>query len=232
MPFSPEDTQFETNAEAQWISLSDLMTGMMMVFLLISILYMIKVESETHKMREVAVVYQETREELYKDLMNEFGKDLEGWGAEITPDLAVRFSDPDVLFNTGKAEVKPRFEAILGDFFPRYVRIITSDKYKAAIEEIRVEGHTSSVWNGSSTTDDAYFKNMELSQARTRSALRYMIALDNVKDNAEWLRRHVMANGLSSSHLILRADGTEDPVKSQRVEFRIRTDAESKVTTI
>ncbi len=204
----------------------------MMVFLLIAVCFMIKIEGQAIKTREVAVVYQETQKELYNDLVAEFSKDLPAWGAEITPDLAIRFSDPNVLFNTGKSDLKPRFAQILDEFFPRYVAIITKDQYKGSIEEIRVEGHTSSVWNGATSAEDAYFKNMELSQARTRSAVHYMMGLPTVSPNAAWLQSHIMANGLSSSHPILGADGLEDPVRSQRVEFRIRTDAQSKIMTI
>ena len=43
--------------EAHWISVSDLMSGLMMVFLLISIIYMVKIEKETQKIREVAMMY-------------------------------------------------------------------------------------------------------------------------------------------------------------------------------
>jgi len=232
MSLHAEENPFDTNTEAQWISLSDLMTGLMMVFLLIAVAYMIKIESDVAKTRQVAVVYQEVRHDLYKDLVKDFDKDLPGWGAEITKDLAVRFNEPDVQFNTGKADLKPRFQQILADFFPRYVKIITADKYKGAIQEIRVEGHTSSTWNGAATQEDAYYNNMELSQARTRSTLRYILGLPGVEKDSDWLRSHVTANGLSSSHPIKQADGTEDMARSQRVEFRIRTDADSKIATI
>jgi hypothetical protein len=47
-----------------------------------------------------------------------------------------------------------------------------------------------------------------------------------------WLRQFLTANGLSSSRLIRNADGTENEALSQRVEFRIRTDSDSKINTI
>ncbi len=40
------------------------------------------------------------------------------------------------------------------------------------------------------------------------------------------------ANGLSSSHLILDANGAEDPVRSRRVEFSIRTDAKEQMVRV
>ena len=36
-------------------------------------------------------------------------KDLPGWGAVLLRDLTVRFKEPEVLFDTGKDVLKPRF---------------------------------------------------------------------------------------------------------------------------
>ena len=218
--------------EAQWIALSDLMTGLMMIFLLIAVAFMMKVEADSAKIRQVAILYDQTRQELYNDLHKEFEKDLPIWGAELTPDLIVRFREPEVLFATGNDALKPKFQDILHNFFPRYVKIITSPKYKGSIQEIRIEGHTSSLWKGADNADEAYFKNMELSQSRTRSALRFVLGLSELNQNSDWLRKYVTANGLSSSHLVTDASGAENVQRSQRVEFRIRTDAEGRIATI
>ena len=47
----------------------------------------------------------------------------------------------------------------------------------------------------------------------------------------EWLRGLITANGLSSSHLIMR-NGKEDKDLSRRVEFRVRTNAEKQLEDI
>jgi chemotaxis protein MotB len=47
----------------------------------------------------------------------------------------------EVLFDTGKADLKLHFKQILQEFFPRYVGIIASPKYQGSIQEIRIEGH-------------------------------------------------------------------------------------------
>ena len=217
--------------EAQWISLSDLMTGLMMMFMLIAIAFMMKVEADAAKIKRVAILYDQVRHELYGELYNEFKKDLGSWGAEITPDLAVRFQEPEVLFNTGEDKLKPKFQRILQDFFPRYIKIVTAEKYKDKVQEIRIEGHTSSLWAGAANPEEAYFNNMGLSQSRTRSTLRFVLGLPGVQKDADWIRKHTTANGLSSSHLI--EDGEkEDTQRSQRVEFRIRTDADSGMASI
>jgi outer membrane protein OmpA-like peptidoglycan-associated protein len=220
-------------SEDHWIPLSDLMTGLMVMFLLIAVCYMVRVEADADKIKTVAVAYTDTRDALYEALRREFSADLPRWHARLLKDdLTIRFSEPDILFAEGSSELKPAFRQILDDFFPRYVRILTSPKFRAAISEIRIEGHTSSDWVGARSPDVAYLHNMELSQARTRSTLLYVLALPRLRGDVDWLRRFVTANGLSSSRPILDASGEEDAVRSRRVEFRIRTDAETRIAKI
>ena len=57
-------------------------------------------------------------------------------------DSIVRFEEPIIFFNRGSATLKEEFKVILNDFFPRYLKILTSDKYRDDVEEIRIEGHT------------------------------------------------------------------------------------------
>lgn len=218
--------------EEHWIPLSDLMTGLMMMFMLIAILYMIKVENETQKIKDVAVIYNEMRSHLYDELNAEFEQDLIKWGAELDKDLTIRFKEPDVLFDTGKDGLKPKFIEILNNFFPRYIKILSSGKYKQSIEEVRIEGHTSSMWSVGTPANTAYFLNMELSQARTRSVLQYVLLLPRINGQQQWLKEHLTANGLSSSKLIYDANGKENKEGSQRVEFRVRTNADARISEI
>lgn len=215
-----------------WIPLSDLMTGLMMVFLLIAILYMVKTENEAQKITDVAVLYDELKDQLYLDLKNEFDRDLVRWGAELSKDLAIKFKEPDVLFDTGKDSLKPKFVEILSDFFPRYLGILSLDKYRDSIEEVRIEGHTSSIWGVNTLEDQAYFLNMALSQSRTRSVLQYVFLLTKSVTQKQWLKEHLTANGLSSSKPIVSMTGKEDAERSQRVEFRVKIDSDEKINEI
>jgi hypothetical protein len=66
----PKDFEIRHQAPEQthWIPLADLMTGLMMVFLLIAITYMVKVEAASQHIREIAVLYERMKIELYDDL--------------------------------------------------------------------------------------------------------------------------------------------------------------------
>jgi hypothetical protein len=50
--------------------------------------------------------------------------------------------------------------------------------------------------------------------------------------NRAWLKRFVTANGLSSSQPILNDDQSENLEMSRRVVFRVRTDAETRISKI
>ncbi len=221
----------DSDEGSEWITISDLMTGPMVLFLVVALGYMIQIQLKNERMLRVAETYAELHEDLYVDLREEFKDELPRWSARLdSSSLAVTFTEPDVLFRPGSTEIRPAFAEILGDFYPRYIAILSGHKYKSEIEEIRIEGHTSSEWYGLPALD-AYFMNMDLSQRRTQSVLKNAISLIHEDSLREWVRLNLTANGLSSSKLIM--DGTvEDSARSRRVEFRVRTRAEDRIGKI
>lgn len=226
------EAELEQESEEHWIAVSDLMSGLMMLFLLIAVMYLVIVERKNDEIERVVVLYEDLREELYTELLAEFSVDLPLWGAELDRDLKFRFTNTSVLFEEGQSELKPAFATILSDFFPRYLAILTSTAYRDDILELRIEGHTSSSWTLATDGDDAYLRNMALSQERTRSTLGFLMGLENVVHEKNWLRERMTANGLSSSQLILQDDGSEDAERSRRVEFVLVTDAQTRLSTI
>ena len=218
--------------EEQWISISDVMAVTMMIFMFLTVLFMATVQADKDSIERIAVTYNRLQKNLYKDLMREFKNDLPKWSAEIHREtLSITFKEPDVLFEQAEADLKEEFKNILIDFFPRYVRILTGRKYKADIEEVRIEGHTSSEWTTLTGEKVAYFKNMALSQQRTRAVLEYVLNLKAVSRDFTWLKGRLTANGLSSSKPVLE-NGRENRKKSRRVEFRVRTNAEKRMAQI
>ena len=233
----------EQDTEEHWISISDMMAGLMVIFLFIAISYMLHIRADKEKIEQIAVTYEKLQSDLYNDLEKEFRKDLDEWNAVLNKQtLSIRFKEPEVLFAKGKAEVRPLFRKILDEFFPRYIKILTETrtddgeyKYKDDIAEIRIEGHTSSEWEGVRDREEvAYILNMKLSQDRTRRVLNYVLQIENpqIQQNKKWIRDNLTANGLSSSKLILNPDGTENSQESRRVEFRVRTNAEKRIVEI
>ena len=158
--------------------------------------------------------------DIYEALQKEFQADLVTWNAEIfRENLIFRFKAPDVLFPSGSSKLTPRFEKILSNFIPRYVNVL--QRFSDYIDEIRVEGHTSSEYSNQPTALGKYIANMGLSQDRTREVTNFaLLSIDDQK--RIWLQKLLTANGLSSSKLI-EINGVEDRQNSRRVEFTVRT---------
>jgi outer membrane protein OmpA-like peptidoglycan-associated protein len=220
------------SSDTQWVPISDLMSVLMMLFLFISVIYMRHLQIGKERIEEIAVTYSKLQRDLYKELQGEFEKDLPIWNAIIdSQTLSFRFKEPDILFNQGEANIKEEFKIVLNNFFPRYITILTKSKFKEDIDEIRIEGHTSSEWRNDVSKDYSYFMNMELSQNRTRSVLSYVMMLPAVNDIKPWLQKKLTANGLAFSQPIL-VNNVEDKSLSRRVEFRVKTNAESRIVKI
>lgn len=58
-----------------WLSVSDLMTGLMVIFLFVAIAYISRVQ----KNQSVLTDYVETKKELHDKLVKEFSSDVEKW---------------------------------------------------------------------------------------------------------------------------------------------------------
>jgi outer membrane protein OmpA-like peptidoglycan-associated protein len=211
------------------LSTGDLMASLLMVFVLCLIGTMLQLQEEFDDKSNVAERYKELQTQIYIDLQEEFKDDLKTWGAEIDKEqLIFRFTEPDILFQVGRSEVKQEFKDILKSFFPRYVKVLSSENYKNHIEEIRVEGHTSSEGQNGMTDEEAYFYNMKLSQDRTRSVLSFV--LDQLGNNVyKWTKLRTTANGLSSVKPIAKNNTEANRKLNRRVEFRIKTDAEKQI---
>ncbi|EJF06438.1 outer membrane protein/peptidoglycan-associated (lipo)protein [Thiovulum sp. ES] len=215
----------------QWISISDVMSGLMLIFLLISVGYMIEIEEEKDKIKSIATAYENSQKALNEALNNEFQKDLKIWNAEILDNNTIRFKDPNMLFQTGRSNLKNDFEKILEDFFPRYIFILTDSKFRDEIEEVRIEGHTSTNWNGAKNKNERYIKNAKLSQDRAFAVLDYCIELPKIYSEVDWLIKRFRANGVSFAKPILQ-NGVENEELSRRVEFRVITNTEEKIYDI
>ena len=64
-----------------WLTVSDLMAGLMMVFLFIAIAFMRHVSIERDKIKDVAVAYQQNQVAIFDALNEEFRNDLSQWKA-------------------------------------------------------------------------------------------------------------------------------------------------------
>lgn len=217
-----------------WMSVSDLMTGLMILFLFVAVAYMIQVQDN----QSVLTDYVETKQQLHDRLVNEFKGDTAKWKMVVGKDLSMKFKEPEVLFALGSGEIKPKFMEILDEFIPRYLNILltTDTTLRKRIQEIRIEGHTDDL-RMVKYGKDPYLSNVLLSQERAYNVLKYIREMKTFElytpEQKKLLDYWFTANGLSygkaldskESYAALSGD-TIDKEKSRRVEFRIVTTGE------
>lgn len=217
------DEILENDIDNSWISIADIMSGLMMVFMFmfVAVAFMYQLQHQ----KDLNNAFQDTyRAELNKALHETFDENLVVWKATITEDNIFRFSAP---FDAGSSEMSYEFKQVISAFFPRYIALLTKTKFRNEIEEIRIEGHTSDGWGENVSEDDNYINNMYLSQKRASRVLEYSYRLHDyfVQKNQRWLKKYLRANGMSFSNLIYKSkEGVvEDKDRSRRVEFRVVT---------
>ncbi len=217
-----------------WPSFTDLLTTILLVILLVLLGIITKEQLEAkakseeleaqaakiEQQEEVINYLMGVKKEIIEDLIAEFAKtDLKMEIDEKTG--AIKFQN-DLLFETGKSEIRPEFKQQLQSFIPTYIDIIYG-KYSEHLAEIVVEGHTDDVGQ--------FMNNLELSQNRAFSVVRYVLSDEfgefpykgEVKDV-------ITANGRSESQLkYLDEEKKEvDRKNSRRVEFKFRLKANTE----
>jgi len=205
----------------------------------ISISYIIQIKNKQKERDQILEEFRDTKVSLYLDLKKEFESDFveSKWNATLDEDLSIKFLNERVLFDYNQSEIKPEFKKILDDFFPRYMKILLSDKYREKIAEVRIEGHTDSRGN--------YMYNVHLSQERTANVLDYVLfnpksVFNTFNYQTRCLVRFwLTANGFSYGRTVdenfqftLTSGNSENQQKSRRVEFRIITKSDEVIKQI
>lgn len=230
------------NSGNNWVSFSDIMTGLMIIFLFISISYMLEVQKKQAERDEIFEEFKATKEELYNELDSVFKSDFQEWKVKLDKDLSIKFTNPDVLFKSGETTIRPKFDTILQSFLPRYFDVLLQKKYKDKISEIRIEGHTDTV-PAPSFDKDPYIGNILLSQQRAAEVLKYFRNMNYYKTlsktDEKFLQFWLTANGLSygrtvdsNGELTIISGLPINNKKSRRVEFRIVTTSDKLIERV
>ena len=212
-----------------WMSVSDLMTGLMIIFLFVAVSYMVKVQENQSMLTD----YVDTKKSLHDKLVNEFKGDTLRWQMSIGKDLTMKFENPTVLFSQGEWDLTPQFKDILEEFLPRYFDILLNDSLSDKIQEIRIEGHTDTV-PYPRLDPDPYIANIILSQRRALSVVKYFRELPSFQRYNEEQQRKIefwlTANGFSYGKTLdnegkytMVTNNSINLDKSRRVEIRIVT---------
>ena len=72
--------------------------------------------------------YEESKVALYNELNEAFKNDFEKWNLKLDDDLSIKFTNPQVLFQTGKSDITPYFQNILMEFLPKNLSVVLQRK--------------------------------------------------------------------------------------------------------
>lgn len=118
-----------------------------------------------------------------------------------------------VFFDFNSAKLSAEGQQLLDKFLPAYMSVLLSDDYKDYLGEIIIEGHTDSVGE--------YMTNLELSQSRAQTVVRYCLTTPALtREQRELLRTLIVPKGKSYTDPVYNADGSINDEKSRRVEFK------------
>ena len=205
-----------------WISFSDIMSGVLIVFILLFIFELLQYKSKEILKdgksdgtgeNEISQYVPSTRNEIIKKLSSGF----QGSGLDIKIDnnTGVIMLSEEILFDYASSELKPEGKELLKKFAPIYMDTLLSDEsIKSQLYEIIIEGHTDSV--------STYLFNLKLSQERAYSVAEYILSDDVEYEHKDEVEKYLTANGRSYSKIIKNEDGSENAYASRRVEIKFR----------
>ena len=162
-----------------WISISDLMTSLLFVFILI-LAYMILATQETKEKADSKIKAFEkninARTELLQTLKDSLSKNK--IIVEIDKDDGTMRITKEKLFDSSKAEIRDEKKWIIEGVTTQLLELMELEKYHNAINTIFIEGHTDNI-NLNKGHDGFRWTNMELSSQR---AINTFLLMDEISD--------------------------------------------------
>lgn len=197
--FEMEGEVLEEQDSGVWLSIGDLMSGLLMFFALLFITVMVQLKQ-----------YQEAFDKLPLVILNTLRQEVPGGDKLQVDPRTGDVSIPDaILFDEGSAELKPAGKQFLLSFIPVYSNVIFSnDEFERMITRVIIEGHTSSF--GSDR------ENMDLSLQRALSVSDYISSLNFPTQNQ--FKYKILAAGRGE----LDANQTLDSPSDRKVVFRFQ----------
>jgi len=204
----------QSNSDHLSSSLTDLMTSLMVIFILLLLVFV------SHNASKDAALTDVLLAKLKKDLQPEgFSEN------SIRPDPrdrnAILVIVPGDLMNfeTQKADLQVAGRQFLRTHIPAFADVLCSDQFRSSIESIVVEGHTDRQMYGR-TSEESQNNNLKLSQDRSMAVVEEALAdLNGREPDRSCFLEKLSATGR----------GEQDPEKtdeeSRRVIFRIRVKA-------
>ena len=205
-------------------SLTDMMTSLMVIFILLLVNYL---RNEQVAAAKAAEIPRQARADIKKELeLKLYGEGFEGVIIKEDPNdpyqLIVVIPD-SLLFETGQSELSPKAHAFLGEFTPRFGAVICSEQFIDKLQSFVIEGYTDN-----DPIRGQPLGNMQLSQNRSFAVLTKL--LDGAPETSLCFRMLSSASGRGEEGCLASVTAPpEEKARCRRVDFRIRVKSEQAI---
>lgn len=134
-----KEEKAQQSGDAFTTSVSDLMAGLLSIFILALCYFMLNFQTVTNKYTG--------NTELRNQLLKDVGKDLQAQGLQVRIDTkqGVLRIPESVLFESGEASIKEQGQAAVSKLSQSLLKTMTRPEYREALETVFIEGHTDNV---------------------------------------------------------------------------------------
>lgn len=187
----------EDDDSSIYLSIGDLMSGLLMFFMLLFITALLQLAEKDAPKR---VVIGNVVGQMKSNNIN----------VKVNPETGDVSIQESILFAKGSTELKPEGKDFLRGFIPVYSGVIFSKpEFEKEVSRVVIEGHTSS--------EGDYQTNLQLSLLRSASVYRYIFSEMNFQTQAP-LSQKILAAGRGE----IEADKTRDNPGDRKVVFRFQ----------
>jgi len=204
--------QSDYSENPYWISISDLMTGLLIIFILTLSYYILSFSQKTTELAENNI----KRANILKSIQ----KALEMQGIKVKVDLehGILHLPEGILFDSGKAELKEEGLKLLQKLGPILYEVLTRPEFVNSVETIFIEGHTDNV----PIHTTRFQSNWELSTQRAINTWRVLLKitpeLKSLKNrNNEPL---FTCSGYADTRPVASNNTPEGRRENRRIDFR------------
>lgn len=202
--------------ESFWVSYSDLISGLLLIFALSTVAMMAGISQGFAKPTEIMRKWHKTIKELNNDPTL---KSIKGVSIDKKTGALV-ISNDDLQFRFNDSRLGIQGMSILRDIVPKYLSIIRSKPgLEEFIEVIEIAGHTDK--------RDASGANPQISRNRAASVYNFLLVDPSMGEHRTFLKKNAITVGFADTRYP-NADvcPDEECEKARRVEITIRLKSE------
>jgi len=213
MKFNNENYNLPSEDSTFSLSISDLMSALLLIFILLLSGTLLKLAEQQELNQEQLDLISE-QQRAKRSIIEQLKGEMEEFDIEIDPKTGVIRIKESILFDFGKANLKPEGVVFLSKFIPKYAKILLEkDEIREQIGQIIIEGHTDNI--------GTYSKNLHLSLERANSVAStiFQDSFIKFKERSEFQKK-LSANGRSFINPIVDNKTSENRALNRRVEFK------------